>query len=87
MPSQVRPVACRYDAPVAENLVCVPVGGDRFRSQMIAEACRADGLWVELSTADESGVDPIMGRIQGFRLLVASADVDRVRAIVGRSGA
>lgn len=70
---------------MAENLVYVPVGGDRFRSQMIAEACRADGLRVELLTADESGVDPIMGRIQGFRLLVAAADVDRVRAIVGRN--
>lgn len=69
------------------NLVYVPVGGDRFSAQMIAEACRAEGLRVELLTADESGVDPIMGRIQGFRLLVAAADADRVRAIVGLSGA
>ena len=69
---------------MAKDLVYVPVGGDRFRAQMIAETCRAEGLRVELLTADESGVDPIMGRIQGFRLLVAAGDADRVRAIVGR---
>ena len=71
---------------MAERLVYMLVGGERFRAQMIAEACRAEGLQVELLTADESGVDPIMGRIQGFRLLVAATEVDRVRAIVGRSG-
>lgn len=69
---------------MAERLVYVPVGGDRFRAQMIAETCKADGLRVELLTADESGVDPIMGRIQGFRLLVGAGDVNRVRAIIGR---
>ncbi len=69
---------------MAERLIYVPVGGDRFRAQMIAETCKADGLRVELLTADESGVDPIMGRIQGFRLLVGAGDVDRVRAIIGR---
>jgi len=72
---------------MAENLVYVPVGGDRFRAQMIAEACRAEGIRVELLTADESGVDPVMGRLQGFRLLVTAADEGRVRAIIGRSGA
>jgi len=71
---------------MAGNLVYVPVGSDRFRAQMITEACRAEGLRVELLTADESGVDPIMGRIQGFRLLVAAGDADRARAIVHRSG-
>jgi hypothetical protein len=69
---------------MAKDLVYVPVGGDRFRAQMIAETCKAEGLRVELLTADESGVDPIMGRIQGFRLLVAAADERRVRAIIGR---
>jgi hypothetical protein len=71
---------------MADQLVYVPVGGDRFRAQMVAETCKTEGLRVELLTADESGVDPVMGRIQGFRLLVASADVNRVRAIIGRSG-
>ena len=72
---------------MAGDLVYVQVGGDRFRAQVIAETCRAEGLLVELLTADESGVDPVMGRLQGFRLLVAAGDVDRVRAIVGRGGA
>lgn len=72
---------------MAQRLVYVPVGGERLRAQMIAEACRAEGLQVELLTADESGVDPIMGRIQGFRLLVAAGDLDRVKAIIRRSGA
>ena len=71
---------------MAERLVYVPVGGDRFRAQVIAETCRAEGFRVELLTADESGVDPVMGRIQGFRLLVAASDVGRVHAIVGRTG-
>jgi hypothetical protein len=71
---------------MADQLVYVPVGGDRFRAQMIAETCKAEGLRVELLTADESGVDPVMGRLQGFRLLVASADADRVWAVIERSG-
>ena len=68
------------------ELVYVPVGGERLRAQMIAEACRAEGLRVELLTADESGVDPVMGRIQGFRLLVSAAAADRVRAVIAHSG-
>jgi hypothetical protein len=72
---------------MAENLVYVPVGGERFQAQLIAETCRAEGIRVELLTADESGVDPVMGRLQGFRLLVAAADEGRVRALIGRSGA
>jgi len=71
---------------MAGRLVYVPVGGDRFRAQMIAETCKAEGLRVELLTADESGVDPVMGHIQGFRLLVAASDEGRVRAIIGRGG-
>ena len=68
------------------GLVYVPVGGERLRAQMIAGACRAEGIRVELLTADESGVDPVMGRIQGFRLLVAAGDADRVRAVIRRAG-
>ena len=71
---------------MSDNLVYVPVGGERLRAQMIAGACEAEGLRVELLTADESGVDPVMGRIQGFRLLVAAADAERVRAVIRRAG-
>lgn len=66
------------------ELVYVPVGEDRFVAQVVAEACRAEGIHVELLTADNLGVDPIFGRIQGHRLLVAAADVDRVKAILHR---
>ena len=47
--------------PCPDDLVYVPVGGERLRAQMIVGACRAEGLRVELLTADESGVDPVMG--------------------------
>jgi hypothetical protein len=67
------------------RLVYVPVGSDRFAAQVIAEACRSAGIKVELLTGDQSGVDPVMGIIQGHRLLVAEEDVARVEAIVGRT--
>ena len=66
------------------KLVYVPVGEDRFEAQVIAEACRAAGIRVELITGDASGVDPILGIIQGHRLLAAAGDVDSVRAILER---
>ncbi|MBI5156614.1 MAG: hypothetical protein HZA58_01225 [Acidimicrobiia bacterium] len=66
------------------NLVYVPVGPDRFQAQVIAEACRNAGIRLELLTADESGVDPMMGIVQGHRLLVAAKDAKRVEAIRGR---
>jgi hypothetical protein len=66
------------------NLVYVPVGTDRFQAQLIAEACRNAGIRLELLTADESGVDPVMGIAQGHRLLVTAKDVNRVEAIRGR---
>ena len=52
------------------DLTHVPVGGDRFRAQLIAEACRAAGLEVELLTADDSGTFRY-GEIQPHRLLVS----------------
>lgn len=69
--------------PVAES-VYVPVGPDRFEAQMIVAACRNAGIRVELLTADESGVDPVMGIVQGHRLLVSPDDVPRVRRILAR---
>ena len=75
-----------YDARMAAQLVPVPVGEDRFRAQILAEACRAAGIRVELITGDASGVDPVVGIIQGHRLLVRADDVERVRAILRRGG-
>lgn len=66
--------------------VCLSVSGDRFEAQVIAEACRAAGIRVELLTADDSGVDPVLGIIQRHRLLVAAEDLDRVRVILERRG-
>jgi hypothetical protein len=70
---------------VTSDLVYVPAGGDRFRARLALEACLAEGIRAELLTADESGVDPIMGFIQGHRLLVSRGDAARVRAIVERA--
>ena len=75
-----------YDARMATKLVQVPVGEDRFQAQILAEACRAAGIHVELITGDDSGVDPVLGIIQGHRLLVRADDVERVRAILRRGG-
>jgi hypothetical protein len=67
---------------VTGDLVYVPAGGDRFAAQLALEACLAEGIRAELLTADESGVDPIMGIIQGHRLLVSRRDAERVRTIL-----
>ncbi|MCJ7725240.1 MAG: hypothetical protein MUP76_02460 [Acidimicrobiia bacterium] len=67
---------------MAADLLYVPIGGDRFEAQVIAEACRAAGMRVELLTSDASGVHPHLGMAQGHRLLVSAADADRVRAII-----
>jgi hypothetical protein len=69
---------------MTNDLVHVPAGGDRFRAQLALEACLAEGIRAELLTADESGVDPIMGIIQGHRLLVGAADAERAARIVAR---
>lgn len=70
---------------MTHDLVYVPAGGDRFVAQLALEACLAEGIRAELLTADESGVDPIMGIIQGHRLLVARGEAERVRAILERA--
>ncbi len=54
---------------MASQLVYLPIGEGRFEGQVIAESCRAAGIRVELITGDASGVDPILGTIQGHRLL------------------
>jgi len=61
------------------------VGPDRFHAQLIAEACRADGLEVELLTADDDGTDPWWGVIQHHRLLIHSEDRDTVTRVAGRA--
>jgi len=70
---------------MGDELAYIPLGGDRYRAHLIAEAVRAEGFKVELLTADDSGVDPFLAMIQSHRLLVRSEDVDRIQAIVDQS--
>lgn len=59
----------------------VTLGTDRFKAQVIAEACRSAGLEVKLLMSDDSGY----GAIQPHRLLVHSGDFERVQAIADQS--
>ncbi len=64
-----------------DDVTFVMLGTDRFKAQVIAEACRAAGLEVKLLMSDDSGY----GAIQPHRLLVHSGDLERVQAIADQS--
>lgn len=64
-----------------DDLTYVPLGSDRFRAQVIAEACHSAGLNVKLLVADDSGY----GAVQAHRLLVRTDEVDKVMAVVEKS--
>jgi hypothetical protein len=64
-----------------EELAQVQLGTDRFRAYVIAEACRAAGLKVKLLTSDDSGY----ANIEPHRLLVRSADLEQVAAVIDKS--
>lgn len=66
------------------DLTYVPVGSDRFRAQLIAEACRAAGLEVELLTADDSGTFRY-GEIQPHRLLVRFGELEQVLSVIEKT--
>jgi hypothetical protein len=66
---------------VAE-IVSLPVGGDVFSAQVLAEACRAEGLKVELLTTEMGARPNAVGVEQ--QLLVRAEDVEKVRAIMRR---
>jgi hypothetical protein len=70
---------------MADKLVYVPVGSDRFRALVVAQACRAAGIRVQLLTSDDSGVRPHFSLMQDHRLLVAKDDVPRVEEIIART--
>lgn len=65
-----------------DDLEYVPVGTDRWRAHLVAEACRAVGIPVQLLTSDASGVDPALALMQSHRLLVRRTDLDRVRTVI-----
>ena len=58
------------------ELTQVSVGTDRFRAHVIAEACRAAGLEVELLLSDDTYF------YADIRLLVRTADLEQVAALV-----
>jgi hypothetical protein len=64
-----------------DDLRFVPVGTDRFRAQVIAEACRVAGLKVKLLLSDDSGY----GAVQPHRLLVRSDELEQVLTVVKKS--
>lgn len=55
------------------------MGTDRFRAQVIAEACRAEGLEVELLMSDDTYF------YSEIRLLVGSDEVEIAAAEIRRS--
>jgi hypothetical protein len=61
--------------------VTIGLGTDQTRANLVAEACRARGLHVEL-LASEMGAHPGTAGVEQ-RLLVRSQDVDAVREVVG----
>jgi hypothetical protein len=68
--------------PEKGAIVALPIGGDIFRAQVIAEACRAEGLNVQLLTTELGAHPSAVGPEQ--QLLVRSEDVDKVREILNR---
>lgn len=68
------------EAPAPGTLTEISLGSDLFRAQIITEACRDQGLKVEL-LGTESGAHPnSTGADQ--RLLVRAEDIDAVRAVI-----
>ena len=59
----------------------IPIGTNRFRGQVIAEACRAAGLRVQLLRSDDSGYR----NVEAHRLLVRSDQLEQVLAVIERS--
>ena len=64
-----------------DELVQIPMGTNRFRGQVIAEACQAAGLRVQLLLSDDSGY----GNVEPHRLLVRSDQLEQVMAVIKRS--
>lgn len=57
------------------------VGQDRFRAHVILQACRAEGLLVELMAMDS---DAAWASFQPYRLVVRSEDLPEVKRIAAR---
>jgi hypothetical protein len=67
-----------------EDVVQVDLGDDVFTAQVIAAACGAEGLRVQLVRNEHPATGPLLS-VQPVYLLVAAEDVERVREIIARS--
>lgn len=61
-----------------DELIQISVGNYRFRSLVIAEACRAAGLNVKLLMSDDSGY----GNLETSRLLTFARDLEQVTEVM-----
>jgi hypothetical protein len=66
---------------MSDELPYIPMGTHRFRAQIIAEACRNEGLRVQLMLSDDSGY----ANVEPHRLLVRSDQLEQVMAVIKRS--
>lgn len=66
------------------DIVQIMLTNDRFESEILAEAVKAEGYIVELVHRDDGGT--VSGAI-GYpsHLLARAADVDAIRALLSRS--
>jgi hypothetical protein len=69
----------------ADDVIRIDPGFDRFRAQVVAEACREEGFSVELLTMDDLGTAPGLAAGVAHQLLVHQSEVEQVCAIVRRS--
>ena len=79
--SRLRARRRKHKASAEDEFVQIRIGMNRFRGQVIAEACRAAGLRVQLLRSDDSGY----GNVEARRLLVRSDQLEQVMAIIERS--
>ena len=68
--------------PGTGDVVTLTLGTDLHRANLIVEACRAQGLHVELLSS-EMGAHPHTPGVE-HRILVRAVDVDAVRAVIAQ---
>lgn len=65
-----------------QDLVTVPVSDRRWLADLILGAVRAEGIDAELLSSDVSGWIPEVARLQPHRILIHTADRERVEEII-----
>ena len=69
-----------------DDVVTMELGVDAIQAHLIAEACRAEGMKVELLMMDESTRAVGMAPIVPHKMLVQPGDVERVVEIAADFG-